>query len=151
MKQWRKSVFFVLSIFLLFFLFHGVTVSSLHAQIYPTFPFLYNPWSCGLPLLPAPIMAAAAPRIPLSFVPLPMSLSRSAAVVTTTAPTAVTATAPVVSVIPPAATPAGYTVTSLIPATAPVPVLPLATTTYGVITSLVLAGTSPYTVLSFLI
>ena len=155
MKQWKKSILFVLSILLLSLLlsvsFNLVAAPALHAQIYPTSPFLYNPWSCRLPLLPPPIMALAAPYIPFFAPPFPPSLSRSAAVVTTIAPTAVTTTAPVVTILPPAATPAGYTVTSLIPALAPVPLLPITTTTYGVLTTIALSGTSASTLLSLLL
>jgi len=149
MKQWRKFILLILSIFLLSVSFNLVTAPALHAQIYPMFPFLYNPWSCGLPLLPAPIMAPLAPRIPLFAVPFPMSLSRSAAVVTTTVP--ITAAAPVVTILPPTTTPAGYTVTSLIPVLAPAPLLPITTTTTGALTAIALSGTSIYTLLAALL
>ena len=49
MKQWRKSILLILSIFLLSVSFNLVTAPALHAQIYPMFPFLYNPWSMWTP------------------------------------------------------------------------------------------------------
>ena len=153
MKQWRKSILLVLSMFLLSVSFNLITAPALHAQIYPIFPmspFLYNPWSSGFPLLPVPIMASEASRIPLFAAPFPMSLSRSAAVVTAISPVTATTTAPVATILPPAATPAGLTVTSLIPVLAPAPLLPITTTTYGALTTIALSGTSIYTLLSSL-
>jgi hypothetical protein len=152
MKQGRRIILIILSILLLSISYNLATAPTLHAQIYPMFPFFHSPWSSGLPLLPAPITLSAAPCIPFCTFPSALSLARSAAVVTTiAAPLAVTATAPVATILPPATTPAGYTVTSLIPVLAPAPLLPITTTTYGALTTLVLSGTSAYTLLSLIL
>jgi hypothetical protein len=150
MKQGRRIILIILSILLLSISYNLATAPTLHAQIYPMFPFFHAPWSSGLPLPPAPITLSAAPCIPFCTFPSALSLARSASVVTTTvAPVAVTA--PVATILPPATTPAGYTVTTLIPVLAPAPLLPITTTTYGALTTLVLSGTSAYTLLSLIL
>ena len=147
MEGKRNVLIFTIAVLVLSCSGHPAITGIAGAQFYPAPPLpsypYFIPWQLTQPLPPSPLFVPLSPPVPF-YPALPVaSFSRVAAVVTTAVPST--------TVLPPSLTPAGYTLTSLIPATAVAPVLPTTTTTYGVLTSLVLSGTSPLTVLSFLL
>jgi hypothetical protein len=147
MEGKRNVLIFTIAVLVLSFCGHTAITGIAGAQLYPapplpSYPYL-TPWQLTQPLLPSPLFIPLAPPVPF-YPALPVAaFSRVAAVVTTAVPST--------TALPPSLTPAGFTLTSLIPATTTTPVLPSTTTTYGALTSLVLSGTSPLTVLSFLL